>query len=350
MKKMMAFMLCLLSCICPLCATVAAASESDASAEILPKEPSFEMLILGDSISTGYGLEGSLYKNTGYANLTAEALGLPAENFVNKAVNGDTSSDLLKLLPHISEKIENAELIVFSIGGNDVIHPMMNKLIDLIPFGDALSKENLGNMSLRTLMNILDSAQKLLDNELIASLLENESVLSYFDSLIEGYKTNLDLILSYIYGVNPETTVIVQTLYNPTDDVTAFAAVQGLMNYVISGINDATAAVTEKYGSKILDVYGAFAGKGSIYTRMLDADIHPNEEGHAKIAELLIPAAKEVKLAFEAKIEAEKAALEAEKAAEARKKVILYASIPTAAAALGIGITAAAVKSRRKKG
>ena len=61
------------------------------------------MLALGDSITTGYGLDGEApYDCASYANLVAESLGLEAKkSYVNRAVDGATSKDLLKLLPEL---------------------------------------------------------------------------------------------------------------------------------------------------------------------------------------------------------------------------------------------------------
>ena len=57
------------------------------------------MLVLGDSISTGYGLEnytpgGSPYECRSYCNILAESLGLKGrDTYINRAVNGDGDVD-----------------------------------------------------------------------------------------------------------------------------------------------------------------------------------------------------------------------------------------------------------------
>ena len=65
------------------------------------------MLLLGDSITTGYGLAGyspeNPYTCPSYGNRLAADLGLEAgRTYVNRAVNGDRSGDLLSLLTELS--------------------------------------------------------------------------------------------------------------------------------------------------------------------------------------------------------------------------------------------------------
>lgn len=85
------------------------------------------MLVVGDSISTGYGLEnytpgGSPYECRSYCNILAESLELKGgESYINRAVNGYTSSDLLALIPSLKEQVAKSDLVVISIGGNDLL-------------------------------------------------------------------------------------------------------------------------------------------------------------------------------------------------------------------------------------
>ena len=77
------------------------------------------LLLLGDSITFGYGLEGTRDKS--YGNLLAGHFCIHGRNFKNAAVNGHTSADLLALLPTLAGDIADADLIVVSIGGNDLL-------------------------------------------------------------------------------------------------------------------------------------------------------------------------------------------------------------------------------------
>ncbi|MBO7375702.1 MAG: hypothetical protein J6V01_01260, partial [Clostridia bacterium] len=84
------------------------------------------LLVLGDSISTGYGLPdystADPYLCQSYGNRLAEAIGLKSrQTYITRAVNGDRSADLLALLPTIKNDVSASDLIVISIGGNDLL-------------------------------------------------------------------------------------------------------------------------------------------------------------------------------------------------------------------------------------
>ena len=114
----------------------------------LEKEP--VMLVLGDSITTGYGLAnyepgGDPYLCESYANIIASSLGLKGgSTYINKAVNGDTTGDLAVLLPTVQEEVSFAKLIIISIGGND--------LLSLAPIVFSL----IAGRELKTLEEIID--------------------------------------------------------------------------------------------------------------------------------------------------------------------------------------------------
>ena len=89
-----------------------------------PGNPEF-MLAIGDSITTGFGLEGydelDPYTCNSYTNLIANALSLNGKDtYINKAVNGATSADVLAYLPDIANYLGYADLIVVTVGGNDL--------------------------------------------------------------------------------------------------------------------------------------------------------------------------------------------------------------------------------------
>ena len=76
------------------------------------------LLVLGDSISTGYGLPGDVSTRQNYSNLLAKKIA--ADSVKNYAVDGATSSDLLSLLTSNAKLLQDKDLILMSIGGNDL--------------------------------------------------------------------------------------------------------------------------------------------------------------------------------------------------------------------------------------
>ena len=84
------------------------------------------LVVLGDSISTGYGLNGELYTRASYSNLVASALGLSAGNgYINYAVDGYTSAQILQKAKDNQATVVAADLIIMTNGGNDVLSKML---------------------------------------------------------------------------------------------------------------------------------------------------------------------------------------------------------------------------------
>ena len=99
-------------------------------------EKTYSFLVLGDSISTGYGLPG--YSDdkaniTSYANGLAEKFSSP-ERYINKAVDGMTSSGLLETIRsgNLDNDILNSEIIVVTIGGNDVLGMLRSTIMQAV--------------------------------------------------------------------------------------------------------------------------------------------------------------------------------------------------------------------------
>ena len=98
-------------------------------------KPEF-LLALGDSITTGFGLENYMdgddaYRCDSYISLIASALGLKGkESYINKAVNGATSKDLIEILPDLTNYLAYSDLVV--VIGNC----RMNFKTGLKDFGD----------------------------------------------------------------------------------------------------------------------------------------------------------------------------------------------------------------------
>ena len=76
-----------------------------------------KMLVLGDSISAGYGLANG---ELGYYDYVAEYGGY---SMTNLAVSGDTTVDLLEVIAkdNTQKAVKDADLICISIGGNDLL-------------------------------------------------------------------------------------------------------------------------------------------------------------------------------------------------------------------------------------
>lgn len=275
--RLLPFLLVVLTCL-TLCLPASAAPSS--------------LLILGDSISTGYGLQNDeAGKMQSYGNQLADDFALSGAAYRNLAVNGATSADLLAQLPTISNQIKAADTIVISIGGNDVLGKMLGLL-----------QQATATTSLTAAVEALKSTEM----TVIADSFSADAVSSEFAAAIGQFGKNMLEIVAQLEQLNPSAHVFFLTQYNPLNGADEFRPSKGsadessadlaagynallaFTEQVITGLNDQIKAATE--GSAIcsaIDVYAAFAGKGGALTRIYEADIHPNQAGHDAIFTLL---------------------------------------------------------------
>ncbi len=278
MKKLfgVVFAVCTLICFC-----ISSFSFADDESEITT--PPRSMLVLGDSISTGYKLyaysSGNNYNTDSYANLLASSLHLTQGNtYQNLAVDGITSSELLTSLQDGEyDEYLTSNLICLTIGGND----LLGDFIDFL-------KESIGLELIGTDGGFINA--DFTNPELIAKLSE---CLNQIDQNILDFSGNLTSILSAIHEHNENAYIICQTVYNPLECLPIPETIKTLFDSKICDLNDAIKnCVKELNGSsafvKAVDIYRLFKGQTDVLTNMLDGDIHPSAKGHKKIYEALL--------------------------------------------------------------
>lgn len=245
--------------------------ETEYNTEIPPK-----MLFLGDSIPAGYGLDGYTdsdnYNCESYPNIlkeqyTAELSQICIHEMQNLAVSGATSDDLLDLIDSgkLDSALENTDAVVISIGGNDMLHIMFGLLSDL-----GMSAEN------RTI--------DLENINIISALGQLMTMSDEVDEALTDFETNIQEISAKL---NEKTSgeIYVQTLYNPLETFTDFQILVDFSEEKIGRYNEIVRNNANDY--KVIDVAEEFDGKCDKLTRIKQLDIHPNEEGHRLIAEMV---------------------------------------------------------------
>ena len=287
MKRFIRNALSLLTLICVImtcgsCMDFTKIEEITVETDVPPK-----IVFLGDSIAAGFGLEGysddDLYSCDSYANIlreryAAELEGKCRQITVNRAVTGDTSEDLIALLEsgELDEALADSDAVVVSIGGND----MLAKLFELIA--------DIG-YSFETKEYHISDADWL---SLVTGLL---SLGSDVDAEIDEFAVNLRRIAALIHE-RTGAALIVQTLYNPFetfDDVKKFAEIT---EDKVGRFNATVTENAEYEGERlyyVADVAPAFEGKCRDLTNIMDIDIHPNAEGHKRIADVVDTAVRE---------------------------------------------------------
>ncbi len=224
------------------------------------------LLLLGDSITYGYGLEGDRDVSASYGNLLRDYLGIGDADFTNAAVNGYRSADLAALLPLIEDKVASADIIVISIGGNDLLEILWRAVSEVV--GDRWSYAEL--------------VTRIDDPEFIGELSERIKPETITGAIVD-YSANLALIVNYIRKANGGAEVIFLSQYDPTSGAGMPEEVEAVGSGAIALLNLAMESIVTEGGCTYLDIHTPFKGKARLWTNITDGDIHPNKTGHEMI-------------------------------------------------------------------
>ena len=239
----------------------------------------YDILVLGDSISARFGMEASEYCFQDYVKDAAGATSL-----TDCAVSGWTTSDLLTFVTDDAnkDKIANAELIVISIGANDLLHAAKEFV-----------KKNVGSD--------LDSITAFAKELAAKGQEEAQNFMFKLTGVLRPARNtaldNLKLINSGLRKHNSSAKIVFQTIYNPFER--AYAVFDGkdysseyatLSDYIKGQLSAVNKALAKLDNVQIADVYTCFRNNAWIYTNNLQNDIHPNALGHAVIAGAVLDA------------------------------------------------------------
>ncbi len=244
-----------------------------------------KIVVLGDSIAAGYGLKGfkksDPYHCDSYANLLAEEYtqelnGICPFTLINDAVSGDTSAQLLKHLKNgeFDNDLAGCDLVVISIGGNDILGPFRDFINNRMNIGKQLKLKDIAE-NVTDLEGVMDSVEKLSGR---------------IDKALDKYS---EVIISIIEQVRSkcDADIIIQTLYDPFAKVPAAFMFQGLSKDKIEKLDEIIKdnAIDENGTVRyyVCDIYEPFKDKGLELTNMERGDIHPNSKGHKLIAQEL---------------------------------------------------------------
>ena len=284
------------------------------------------IVFLGDSIAAGYGLDGySSDNNTlcaSYANILSaifdsaldDEAGFSSEN---AAKNGMTSSDLLEKLSQgeYDEMLTDADAIVLSIGGNDLLRPFREILAEDLSLSERLDR----------FTSLSDELDKRLDE---------------FEEL-------LPQIVNSIFSCS-DAKLFVQTLYNPFDGF-SITSLDELADEKIGRLNEIIFECSDNNNFLVADIAQSFEGRAQELTNISDYDIHPNAQGHEEIARVLEPLIEgEVYTYYDAQA-AMQYALEEENAAQLEKQNKKTAVIIAAISAFLIALICTIVFFIRRK-
>jgi len=230
----------------------------------------YNILTLGDSITAGYGvLEEEKYPMILYNDLIKTN-----EDFefvlTEEAISGIRSIDLINYIDNnennIKEKIKDADLIVVSIGSNDILTLLSTNLLD-----DCMS-----------------------DFSECTNILKNLS--SKMETAKNNLKVNIDDIIKKITNINDDVVIYFVAFYNPFVELEEIALLEDLIielenykeelnNYLISyANNDSYSIAIDKELSKVLEEEINI----NFNYKKLNFDPHPTNLGHEEIASFVI--------------------------------------------------------------
>ena len=287
------------------------------------------IVVLGDSIAAGYGLSEN---EQNYGEIIGDYYKAKTDNF---AKSGDETKDLISKLEapstEMSESIKNADYVIISIGGNDLIHYASNYLLNICANVNVLKSgytkddipdnptfEDINRLIDRNALKEYASANPIPMNSNVQKLRANicEKSNGKYDCVIQkSVIPNIEKIDLDIKALNPDTKIVYQTIYDPLQFESAYydATYTGEARKVMNLIRPVFAAVADSFrdqlneaqigDSLIADVYYDFTSEEKIddatsykyswyFTKMqnerADMDFHPTQAGHVAIAAKVI--------------------------------------------------------------
>ncbi len=269
------------------------------------------LVILGDSISSGYGLENGEYN---YGEILGEYLDYDTQNF---AESGLTTTGLIAKLDdeNIRNSVSNADMIVISIGGNDFISTARDLITE--KYGEIVN------------MTDLSAIFDLFSGDVFKALATLGSLYSVqFPQACDTAIANIEKISSEISQLNPDATVVFQNIYDPfqideeryneyvassTEYESGYRGLKRAVYYNINALKTYEGNYPVSFNVRIKDAVGnahvadicsAFTaddvrdddlvqpyGNVSYFTDVFDTynrDFHPNQKGHLEIASAIL--------------------------------------------------------------
>lgn len=236
---------------------------------------SVSYVALGDSITTGYGLEN---KDTeAFPAIIAADKGY---SVVNHGVVGATSATLLASLsdPKVAADVASADVISITIGGND----LMGALYSYIA---TEWNEDKGESMTAAEVQAALAAGDWTMLQFALGVIDGFASSEVAAKAVEAFTSNFKAVITAIRKANPDVLLFVATQYNPYKWLSN-SQIKEAFKAGVSGLNS---IITAGAGSKtytVVDVYGAFEASDDNLSNAtaLNLDFHPNSEGHKVIA------------------------------------------------------------------
>jgi lysophospholipase L1-like esterase len=209
-------------------------------ADFFPRK--LTVLSAGDSLTKGVGDSTDQGGYLPYLKTMLEKeKGIKEVDFYNFGVKGNRTTQLLKRLksPEIKPVLQKADLVILTIGGNDIIKVMKDNISDL--------------------------------------------KVSDFTKEKESYRNHLTQIIEAIVQENPNASIVLVGLYNPFSKW--FSDIKE-MDEIVANWNQAGKGVIAQYpNAYFVEIEDVFLN--SAENLLYKDNFHPNDKGYELIAERL---------------------------------------------------------------
>lgn len=266
-------------------------------------------VIFGDSIGTGYALEGysvimSRQTEGSFARLLCDELGLENnKTYYNFSVNGYPSSKILNKIRDTDEDIlARADLFVISAGGNDVMDTygtvisqavMLNYQLIVDSGLDKVKMNSDDDVENAVIATLLDPEK----SELINTLTEvctNEEAMKLYASVTDDYVSNLKEMIAFLRSKNSDADIVILAPYDPLQTIPYENKLLSSVSGTISEMDRKACELMNdsscNYKLHVISLSKVFDGAYEKLTNISKLDIHPNKEGHRIIFEQLMSA------------------------------------------------------------
>ncbi len=220
---------------------------------------------IGDEIS----IEASNDYDIEYVSLIRDFLYALNNNldYSNLSKEGITSFELLNIIDDNKDKIKDADIITISIGGNNILNPILKNLnID------------------ETILQNCDEEQF---DSIISEYLNSEEIKTEILNEVNKFSKDFPNIIKKIKKLAPEAEIYVNTVYNP---INKKCNIYDFFDEQINLINDLIVKNNSNYDYKILDCYHILNNDEVLNFKIENgvARISPNKVGHAMMATQVI--------------------------------------------------------------
>ncbi len=220
---------------------------------------------IGDEIS----IEASNDYDIEYVSLIRDFLYALNNNldYSNLSKEGITSFELLNIIDDNKDKIKDADIITISIGGNNILNPILKNLnID------------------ETILQNCDEEQF---DSIISDYLNSEEIKTEILNEVNKFSKDFPNIIKKIKKLAPEAEIYVNTVYNP---INKKCNIYDFFDEQINLINDLIVKNNSNYDYKILDCYHILNNDEVLNFKIENgvARISPNKVGHAMMATQVI--------------------------------------------------------------